>query len=76
MEEYLGVKVDHNGDASFRMYQPHLLSRIIKAILGMHKANPHTTPTNPTVQLRKDVDGQGRKESWNYKSVIGMLHFL
>eukprot|EP00957_Ditylum_brightwellii_P057304 4343428-Ditylum_brightwellii.AAC.1 len=42
----------------------------------MDEANPHTTPVNPTVQLSKDVDGQGRKESWIYRSVIGMLHLL
>eukprot|EP00957_Ditylum_brightwellii_P190912 14537299-Ditylum_brightwellii.AAC.1 len=70
------VKVDHNRYGSFRMYQPHLLSRIIKAISGVDKANPHTTPANPTVQLNKDIDGQERKESWSYRSVIGMLHFL
>eukprot|EP00957_Ditylum_brightwellii_P021027 1584842-Ditylum_brightwellii.AAC.1 len=42
----------------------------------MDKANSHTTPVNLTVQLSKDVDGQGRKKSWNYRSTIGMLHFL
>eukprot|EP00957_Ditylum_brightwellii_P151135 11507943-Ditylum_brightwellii.AAC.1 len=68
IEEYLGVKVDDNGDGRFRMYQPHLLSRIIKAIPGMDKVNPHTTPANLIGQLSKDVDGQGRKESWNYTS--------
>eukprot|EP00957_Ditylum_brightwellii_P140935 10735519-Ditylum_brightwellii.AAC.1 len=53
IENYLGV----------RMYQPCLLSRIIKAIPGMDKANPHTTLANPTVQLNKDIDGQERNES-------------
>eukprot|EP00957_Ditylum_brightwellii_P025727 1947081-Ditylum_brightwellii.AAC.2 len=76
INEYLGVKVDHNEDESFRMYQPHLLSRIIKAIPEIEKANPHTTPANLTVQLNKDIDGQERKESWNYRSIIGMLQFL
>eukprot|EP00957_Ditylum_brightwellii_P006384 484629-Ditylum_brightwellii.AAC.1 len=42
----------------------------------MDKANPHITPVNPTVQLSKDLNEQGRKESWNYRSVIGMLHFF
>eukprot|EP00957_Ditylum_brightwellii_P033922 2570359-Ditylum_brightwellii.AAC.2 len=32
VEEYLGVKINHNKDGSFRMYQPHLMQRIIKAI--------------------------------------------
>ena len=25
IEEYLGVKIDHDKDGNFRMYQPHLL---------------------------------------------------
>eukprot|EP00957_Ditylum_brightwellii_P039868 3018413-Ditylum_brightwellii.AAC.1 len=76
IEEYLEVKVDHNGGRSFRMYQPHFLSRIIEAIPGMDKAKLHTTPTNPTFQVNKDIDEQERNESWNYRSAMGMLYFL
>eukprot|EP00957_Ditylum_brightwellii_P077210 5867383-Ditylum_brightwellii.AAC.1 len=41
IEKYLGVKIDHNSDGSFRMYQPHLLKRIIKTIPEMEKATGH-----------------------------------
>eukprot|EP00957_Ditylum_brightwellii_P093825 7145070-Ditylum_brightwellii.AAC.1 len=56
------VKVGHIKNGLFRVYQPCLLSNIIKAIPGMEKANPHSTPANPTVKLNKDMDGQERKE--------------
>eukprot|EP00957_Ditylum_brightwellii_P010743 813687-Ditylum_brightwellii.AAC.1 len=47
----------------------------MKVIPGMDRANPHATPANSTVQLTKDTNGQERKESWSYRSIIGMPHF-
>eukprot|EP00957_Ditylum_brightwellii_P087645 6673569-Ditylum_brightwellii.AAC.2 len=76
IEDYLGVNWDHNEDGSFRMYQPHLLSKMIKAILGVAKESLITTQAFPTVHLNKDIDRQERKESWNYRPVIGMLHLF
>ena len=76
IEEYLGVKIVHNKDGSFRMYQPLLINRIIKAIPGMDKANEHTTPATSSATLTKDTSGKARQESWNYRSISGMLNFL
>eukprot|EP00957_Ditylum_brightwellii_P071855 5461155-Ditylum_brightwellii.AAC.1 len=76
IEEYLGVKIDHDSDGNFRMYQPHLLKRIINVILGMDKANEHSMPALTTTDLTKDSNGPARTESWEYRSMIGMLNFL
>ena len=63
VEEYLGVKIDHNKDGSFRMYQPHLMERILKVIPGMDKANKHIIPAANNSILTKDVSGKARQEN-------------
>ena len=65
IEEYLGVKIDHNKDGSFRMYQPLLINIIIKALLGMDKAKKHATPAASSSTLTRDPSGKARRENWN-----------
>eukprot|EP00957_Ditylum_brightwellii_P207487 15353199-Ditylum_brightwellii.AAC.1 len=76
IEQYLGVKIDHSLDGTFRMHQPHLLNRLISTIPGIDRANEHLTPASSTSILTKDQEGEPRKETWNYRSMIGMLNFL
>eukprot|EP00957_Ditylum_brightwellii_P198511 15129308-Ditylum_brightwellii.AAC.1 len=76
IEEYLGIKIDHTQDRSFRMYQPLLIKRIIKGISGMNRSNEHKTPADSTPVLTIDSNGEKRRENWNYKSIIGMMNFL
>ena len=44
------------------------------------KCNEHMTEKETLVLLNniphKDQDGPARKQSWNYRSVIGMLNYL
>ena len=61
VEEYLGVKIDHNKDGSFRMYQPHLKEKIFKVIPGIDKENKNIIPAATTAILTKDVSGKVRK---------------
>eukprot|EP00957_Ditylum_brightwellii_P105040 8006196-Ditylum_brightwellii.AAC.1 len=70
VKENLGVKIDHRKDESFRMYQPHLMQRIIEAIPGMENANEHLIPVSASITLTADKHGPDRKETWDYRSVI------
>ena len=36
----------------------------------------HDTPAESTKILHKDEDGQPRKQSWSYRSIIGVLNYL
>eukprot|EP00957_Ditylum_brightwellii_P151500 11537145-Ditylum_brightwellii.AAC.1 len=54
VEEYLGVKVDLYKDRSFRMYQPHLMQRIIQTIPGIENANEHLMPVSKLITLTAD----------------------
>eukprot|EP00957_Ditylum_brightwellii_P177490 13518748-Ditylum_brightwellii.AAC.1 len=76
VEEYLGVKTDHGEDGSFRMYQPHLMQRIIMVIPGLENANEHIIPASTSITLTADKHGSDRKETWHYRSVIGMLNIM
>ena len=75
MEEYLGIKLEHSKN-TIRMSQPLLINRFIDAIPGMDKAHAVKYPALPSVILTKDEMGPKRRESWKYRSVIGMLNFL
>ena len=75
MEEYLGIKLEHS-KSTIRMSQPLLINRIIDAIPGMDKSHPVKYPALPSVILTKDETGPERRESWKYRSVVGMLNFL
>jgi hypothetical protein len=76
MEEYLGILITHYQDGSFRMSQPHLIDRIIATIPSMKEARGANTPASAGTILNKDIDGELRKEHWEYRSIIGMLNYL
>jgi hypothetical protein len=76
METYLGIQIDKHENGGFTMSQPYLIDRIIGSIQGMKDAKVCKSPASSTVTLTKDVDGEGRKEEWHYRSVIWMLNYL
>ena len=76
METYLGIRLDHYSDGSFKMSQPYLIDRIIESIPGMKDAKIAKTPAAVDVILTKDPLGKERTDNWNYRSVIGQLNYL
>ena len=59
-----------------RMSQPNLINRIINAVPGMDKANPKPIPMSPTIVMTNHLNGKERQETWNYRSLIGMMNYL
>ena len=47
---------------------------MIDALGLREECKMHDVPSN--VILTKDVDGKPRRQSWNYRSAIGMLNYL
>jgi hypothetical protein len=75
---YLGVKMNIDKEKNtVSMTQPFLIDRIIE-LLGdaVKDANVKSTPAVYKEILHKDDDGPERKQSWNYRSAIGMLNYL
>ena len=75
---YLGVqmKIDKESE-TVSMTQPFLIARIVE-LLGdaVKDANVKATPAVFKEILHKDDDSPDRKQSWNYRSAIGMLNYL
>ena len=73
--QYLGVDVKRSSDGStIELRQPYLIQRILEQ-LKITDANHKTTPSVKPL-LHKDTDGSERKDSWNYRSVQGILNYL
>jgi hypothetical protein len=73
--EFLGIKFEKNpDDGSINMTQKGLISKIIQAA-GMTDCNPNWTPAS-TTPIGSDPDGEPMDETWNYRSIIGMLLYL
>jgi hypothetical protein len=73
--EFLGIKFETNlVDGSVNMTQKGLIKKIIETA-GMSDCNPNWTPAS-TTPLGLDPDGEPMNESWNYRSVVGMLLYL
>jgi Reverse transcriptase (RNA-dependent DNA polymerase) len=72
---FLGIQVKRDATSKrFTLTQTGLTNRIIAA-LGLQDANPNWMPTTQDT-LCSDKDGPPFKESWIYRSVVGMLLYL
>ena len=72
--EYLGIKYNKVDSDTVKMSQEGLIQKIIDAT-GMNGCNPHPVPT--TVEgLSSNEEGKPMQNSWNYRSVIGMMLYL
>ena len=75
--KYLGVDVNKQADSSFELTQPFLIQRIID-LLGLERDSRLNSKPTPATKplLHKDIDGEGRHNSWSYRKAIGMLTYL
>ena len=72
--EYLGIQYTNMENGSILMNQPGLIQKIIDTT-GMKDCNPNRTPTTKEA-LGMDLEGKRMTESWNYRSIVGMLLYL
>jgi hypothetical protein len=70
---FLGIQFTRK-DGLIEMKQVGLIDKVIEAT-GMIDCNPGTVPAGPT-PLGKDPNGATFSEFWNYRSMVGMLHYL
>ena len=72
--EYLGIMYTTLDDGSINMTQQGLIQKIMDAT-GMQDCNPNRTPSTKEA-LGLDPDGSSMDDSWNYRSIVGMLLYL
>ena len=70
---YLGVQLTHNPDKSIELKQPFLAESIIEA-MGLSDGGHKPTPA--TKVIGKSLSEGRFRESFNYRSVVGMLLYL
>jgi hypothetical protein len=72
--EYLGIQYEHLDDGSINMTQTGLIDKVISTA-GMDDCNPNKTPSTKEA-LPSDPDGEDMDETWNYRSIVGMMLYL
>lgn len=76
LARFLGVEITYKDDGVIEMTQKHLISRIIEACkVDPNAMNSRDTPAGKPL-LNKDLNGEQRRHTWNYRSAVGMLNYL
>ena len=75
---YLGGKLEmKSNNDTISLTQPYLIERIIEELGdAISEGNVKDTPSVYKEILHKDTDGPDSKQSWNYRSIIGVLKYL
>ena len=77
LSKYLGVDVKYKDNGHIELIQPFLIQRIID-LLGLEGDSTHNTKPTPATKplLHKDLLGEPRRNTWNYRQAVGMLTYL
>ena len=72
--DYLGIQYKQIDDTTIEMTQRRLIDKILDAT-DMQACNPNKVPSTKE-PLKPDDNGLFMKDSWNYRSIVGMLLYL
>ena len=72
--EFLGIKFEKLPNGSIKMSQRGLIEKILETA-SMTNCNPNSVPAAQAA-LGTDKEGPDMRESWNYRSIVGMLLYL
>lgn len=67
LSDYLGVKIKPMPNGTIKLYQPHVISGILRD-LGFNEKNTKSkrTPALASRKLNRDITGEDINEDWNY----------
>lgn len=77
LTDFLGVNIDRRSDNSIKLSQPRLVDQILQDLkLDQENVNTCETPALSSKLLSRHQDSRPFDNSFNYRSVIGKLHYL
>ena len=79
IQDFLCVNIDRQSDGKILFTQPHLIDKVLKAMMNMDQPSLKTkdTPAVSSRILHQHKDSQDFDASlFNYRSVVGMLNYL
>jgi len=76
VDEYLGVKVEHRSDGSFKLSQPLLIEQILTKLGFNERTRQKGTPALSSKILHRDAEGPDHNTSWDYWRILGQLNIL
>lgn len=77
LTDFLGVNIDRRKDGTIKLSQPHLVEQIIKDLnLNQESSKTKETPAASSYLISRDEDGREFDNHFNYRSIIGKMHYL
>ena len=71
---YIGMNARKDTNGTITMIQPAIIDKILNSLRICDKSKMHDTPKK--FILTRDKYGNGRKQEWHYRSVIGQMNYL
>ena len=71
---FLGIQIKKIGPDKFYLTQSGLIEKVL-SVSGMTDCNGVDTPTGPA-PLARDTDGAPFSETWEYRTIVGMLMYI
>lgn len=77
LTDFLGVNIDRREDGTIKLTQPRLIDQILQDLrLTDNNVHAKPTPAASSKLLSRHQESQPFDNSFNYRSVIGKLHYL
>jgi hypothetical protein len=77
IQDFLGVNIERKDDGSIHFTQPHLIDKILESMnMTDKKLITKPTPAPSSRILHRHSDSPDFDNSFNYRSVVGMLNYL
>jgi hypothetical protein len=77
VQDFLGVNINREEDGTVTFLQPHLVDKILEAMkMDIPTLKPKDTPAPSSRILHRHSESEDFDNSFNYRSVVGMLNYL
>jgi Reverse transcriptase (RNA-dependent DNA polymerase) len=76
IKDFLGVNIEQSNDGSITFTQPHLIDKVLNATRIHDISKIKHTPAGVSQILHRHSNSEPFDNSFNYRSVLGMLYYL